>query len=162
VIIVFLDIDGVINIWRKPGKDPSGRFDQEALNNLKLILKAVPEALMVISSTWRFHYTLMELRGFFAEAGIDAERILDVTPDLRRTEGQIKHYPGKNEEIEAWLFQHPEVKRLAILDDVSMEDMVGFEDQFFQTRFEEGLKHYQSQRIIDHLRRIRSALSSDN
>lgn len=157
MIVIFLDIDGVINIWRKPGKDPSGRFDQEALDHLKLILEAVPEALIVISSTWRFHYTLVELREFFAEAGIKPERIFDVTPDLRRTEGQITHSAGKNEEIQSWLAQHPKVKNLAILDDVSQEDMVGLEDQFFQTSFEEGLRRDQCQRIIDHLRGIRSA-----
>jgi hypothetical protein len=151
--IIFLDIDGVINPWRAE-KDSSGRFGQKALENFKLILEAVPEAFIVISSTWRYHYTPSKIKEFFHEAGINPDRILDITPDLRYDEGMIRHYPGRNEEIEAWLNQHPGVGKFAIIDDVDIEEIEGLEEHFFQTEFERGLTHDQSLKIVDHLRSV--------
>ncbi|MCU0289943.1 MAG: HAD domain-containing protein [Acidobacteria bacterium] len=148
--IIFLDIDGVINPWRAE-KDSSGRFGQEALENFKLILDAVPDALIVITSTWRFHFTFPEIKEFFDQAGINSGRILDIVPDLRRDSGSTRYYPGRDEEIKAWLEQHPEVEKFAILDDVDLEQMEGLEEHFFQTEFEEGLTHEQSLKIIKHL-----------
>ena len=65
----------------------------------------------------------------------------------------IRHYPGWNEEILAWLDQHPEVENFVIIDDVDQEQMEGMEEHFFQTKFEEGLLREQSLKIIDHLTR---------
>jgi hypothetical protein len=64
-----------------------------------------------------------------------------------------RHYPGRYEEIYAWLAQHPDVKQFAILDDVGLEQMAGLEDDFFQTEFDEGLRYEQSLNIIKHLTR---------
>ena len=150
MVIIFLDIDGVINPWKESKRDPSGRFGREALENLGHILDAIPEASIVISSTWRFHHTLSELKAFFGEAGIHPGRILDVTPDLGR-EGMSRYAFGKNEEIQAWLDQHPQVVKMVILDDVSTEQMEGLEEHFFQTEFEEGLTREQSLKIINYL-----------
>jgi hypothetical protein len=150
--IIFLDIDGVINPWMSE-KGPGGKFGKQALENFKLILEAVQEAYVVITSTWRDHYTLSQMKVFFKEAGIEPNRILDITPDLRRVEGMIRHYPGRNEEILAWLDQHPEVENFVIIDDVDQEQMEGMEEHFFQTKFEEGLLREQSLKIIDHLTR---------
>ncbi len=77
--------------------------------------------------------------------------ILDIVPDLRRDSGSTRYYPGRDEEIKAWLEQHPEVEKFAILDDVDLEQMEGLEEHFFQTEFEEGLTHEQSLKIIKHL-----------
>ncbi len=149
--IIFLDIDGVINPWRTPEKDSSGRFGRVALDNFKQILDAVPDVLIVITSTWRLQLSLSELQAIFNEAGIPPGRILDVAPDLRRTEGMIRHDAGRNEEIQAWLDSHPPVEKFAILDDVHEEQIEGFEEHFFQTVFEEGLTHEHTLKIIDHL-----------
>jgi len=116
-------------------------------------LEAVPEVGIVISSTWRLFDRLAELKAYFEEAGINPERIWDVTPDLRRDEGWIRHYPGRNEEIEAWLSQHPQVSRIAIIDDIHLEQMEGLEEDFFQTVFEVGLTHEHREKIIAHLKR---------
>jgi hypothetical protein len=148
--IIFLDIDGVINPWRCE-KDSSGRFGKIALENFNLILETAPETSVVITSTWRYHYTLSQLKKFFNEAGLNPDRIFDITPDLRRDEGMIKHYPGRDEEIKAWLNIHPEVEKFAIIDDVDREQMEGLEDHFFRTEFDQGLTREQSLKIIDHL-----------
>ncbi len=149
--IIFLDIDGVINPWRTPEKDSSGRFGREAMENFIRILDAAPDASIVITSTWRRHHSLSELKSIFGEAGIQPGRILDVTPDLRYTEGMIRHDVDRSDEIQAWLDQHPGVEVFAILDDVHQEQMEGFEEHFFQTEFEEGLTHKHATRIIDRL-----------
>jgi hypothetical protein len=120
--IIFLDIDGVINPWMSE-KDSSGRFGQRDLENFKIILVTVLEASVVITSTWRNHYTLSEIKEFFNEVGINPNRILDVTHDLRCDEGMIQHYPGRNEEIQAWIDLHPEVGKFAVIDDVEREQI---------------------------------------
>ena len=150
--VIFLDIDGVINVWRGSKKDLSGRFEQKPLENLKLILDAVPETQIVISSTWRLSDTLSELKAYFGEAGIDPERVLDVTPDLRRDEGQIVCSPDKGDEIEAWCQAKGSVAKMVIIDDVDVEQMAGLEEHFFQTKFEQGLTREQSLKIINHLK----------
>jgi hypothetical protein len=148
--IIFLDIDGVINPWRSE-RDSSGRFGQKALENFKLIMDTVTDTFVVITSSWRYHYTLPEMKEFFDQAGISPGRIVDITPDLRRDEGMIKYDPGRNEEIQAWLDQHPDVEKFAIIDDVDFEQMESLEEYFFQTKFEEGLTLDQSLKIINHL-----------
>jgi hypothetical protein len=148
--IIFLDIDGVLNPLTSK-RDTSGRFGRQAFENFRLILDKLPEASVVITSTWRYHYTLPEMKEYFREVGIDPRRIVDMAPDLRPNDGMIRHYPGRDEEIHAWLAQHPDIENFAILDDVDLEQMAGLEDDFFQTEFDEGLRYEQSLNIIDHL-----------
>jgi hypothetical protein len=150
--IIFLDIDGVLNPLTAK-RDASGRFGHRAFENFRLILDKLPEASVVITSTWRYEYTLPEMKAYFREVGIDPHRIVDMTPDLRCDDGMIRHYPTRDEEIRAWLGQHPGVEQFAILDDVGPEQMTGLEDDFFQTEFDEGLRYEQSLNIIKHLTR---------
>jgi len=150
--IIFLDIDGVLNSLTSK-RDTSGRFGHRAFENFRLILDRLPEAAVVVTSTWRYEYTLPEMKAYFREVGIDPRRIMDMTPDLRRDDSMICHYPTRNEEIFAWLAQHPDVTQFAILDDVDLEHMAGLEDHFFRTEFDEGLRYKQSLNIINHLTR---------
>ncbi len=152
--IIFLDIDGVINPWSGGGErhERIGRFGKVAVESLNLILEAVPEVSIVISSTWRLDRTLPEMKEIFSESGINPDRLVDVTPDLRRYEGNIRHDPGRNEEIQAWLDQHPEVEKFAVIDDVDYEQMEGLEEHFFQTVFEVGLLLEHTGKIINHLK----------
>ena len=150
--IIFLDIDGVLNSLTSK-RDTSGRFGRQAFENFKLILGKLPDTVVVVTSLWRYHYTLPEMKEYFHEVGVDPHRIVDMAPDLRRNDGVICDYPGRGEEIRAWLAQHPDVDRFAILDDVDLAQMAGLEEHFFQTEFDEGLLYEQSLNIIDHLRR---------
>jgi HAD domain in Swiss Army Knife RNA repair proteins len=148
--IIFLDIDGVINPW-KAERDASGKFGKTALDNFKMILEMVPDSFVVISSTWRYHYSLSEIQQFFADAGIAPDRITGVVPDLRYTEGMVKHYPDLKDEVQAWLINNAEVDRFVIIDDVDSEQIEGMESHFFQTIFETGLTYEQSLVIIQRL-----------
>ncbi|MDE6338813.1 MAG: hypothetical protein K2K97_03370 [Muribaculaceae bacterium] len=69
--VIFLDFDGVLNteqyqarlaVEGKPTKDAWGPlFDPRAVGNLKKIIDAT-DAEIVISSSWRYLYTLGSLR----------------------------------------------------------------------------------------------------
>lgn len=62
--VIFLDFDGVLNtlkyqeFLKKEGKKTQDElcplFDPEAVNNLKVIVDAVPTANIVINSTWKY------------------------------------------------------------------------------------------------------------
>ena len=81
--------------------------------------------------------------------------LLDKTPDIE-WDGVPKFARGhwwsnhemRGDEINAWLSEHPEVTKYAILDDES--DF--YDDQpLFQTTFETGLTDEIAQKVIDHL-----------
>ena len=87
--IIFLDFDGVLH------PDGIAKFSQ--LPILERFLSALPEAEIVISSTWREDHTLEELRGFFSP---DLQsRIIGVTPSLE--DGY--ETGGRQKEIESYL-----------------------------------------------------------
>ena len=136
--ILFLDFDGVLNTdsyqvylraHGKAGWDDHGQlFDPEAVGNLKLILDAIPDVRIVVSSSWKVH-GLDELRQMWKERILPGE-LYDVTPDMlceelltldlsdpnvmTKLEGL-----GKGREISDWLEQHTDGEcRYAILDDV--------------------------------------------
>jgi hypothetical protein len=70
--IIFLDFDGVLH------PDGVGKFSQLPL--FERFLSEMPEAEVVISSTWREDHTLDELRRFFSPSL--QHRISGVTPSL--------------------------------------------------------------------------------
>jgi hypothetical protein len=119
--VIFLDIDGVLN--RSPSDARSNEHDvaTELLARLKTLVTSA-NARVILASTWR-HETggLRKAR----EAGIPFE---DVLPDLR------PHSRGM--EVKAWLADHPNVERFAIIDD----DDDGYEDMpLFQPNPYKGL-----------------------
>lgn len=119
--ILFLDFDGVLNSvgfytarqQRPPISMPRNRHDDldpEALARLKRIMEAVPDANIVVSSTWRLNTPVSDLRALLSPFGIDPKRIIDKTP---RFPGEIR---GK--EVAAWLAYRPDDDtRFVILDD---------------------------------------------
>lgn len=70
--IIFLDFDGVLH--------PDGVAKFSRLPVLELFLSEMPEAEIVVSSTWREDHTLEQLRGFFSPHL--RSRISGVTPSL--------------------------------------------------------------------------------
>jgi hypothetical protein len=71
-------------------------------------------------------------------------RLLDKTPWLRGCRG---------DEIKAWLSEHPEVDKYAILDDDS--DMLDEQlPNFFKTTFQDGLTDDIAEKVTEHLGRI--------
>jgi len=109
--VVMLDFDGVINrvddigyYLGSFGEPPIDRVLARRVGNLVNEL----DASVVVSSDWRRHYTLDELRQFLGDYGsIPSKRVIDTT-EIGRIRG---------EEIANWLNDRDKPVRLAILDD---------------------------------------------
>jgi hypothetical protein len=93
-VILFLDIDGVLH---PDPPQPDQRL--RSLPRLVEVLRDFPQVEVVISSLWREHFTLDQLRDLFpAEI---RSRIIDVTPIAERVDGWL---PARREgEILEWL-----------------------------------------------------------
>jgi hypothetical protein len=102
-VILFLDIDGVLHPRPIPGRP--GQTDLfSALHLLEDVLRQVPDVEVVISSSWREHYPLDEMREFFSEDL--RERIVGVTPrpPLAAGPGELSDYP-RHAECAEWMAQ---------------------------------------------------------
>lgn len=129
--IIFLDIDGVMATSNDYGKNRdnkwnSYRFDQKCVDVLNFILKETG-AEIILSSDWRHHYTLLEMREIFAHNGVIRGPI-GFTPSLKSyTSNNLEG--GRVEEIRNWLKHHAwkdDVKWVAV-DDLDLgEDWVYF------------------------------------
>ena len=100
--VLFLDIDGVLNSHTTARKHGSYCIDSVLAERFKALVKAT-SATVVLSSTHRLY---AETRCGVLAAGILFE---SCTPDLPPQ--------TRADEIRAWLQEHPEVKRYAVLDD---------------------------------------------
>jgi hypothetical protein len=112
--IIFLDFDGVLRV--RPNPRAQREWSRQACENLQELLKAVPDANLVISSSWRENRPLPELRAILAAAGIDPTCIVGTTP--KRLDG------CRVSEIRDWLEQNPTHHHVA-LDDNPMPPAVG-------------------------------------
>ena len=136
--VLFLDIDGVVNchstIQRHRGLVG---IDPRLALLVRRITLAVAELKVVLSSSWR---NFPDGRRAVEDEVVP---IFDITPRLKGIRG---------DEIKAWLDQHPEVRKYAIIDD-SMEFLR--EEQIphlFLTTWETGITEEIVGRIIDHFR----------
>ncbi len=102
--ILFLDFDGVLH------PHTSGTCRHIPL--LEDFLRKHPRVQVVISSTWRFQYSLQELKEWFSEDLWD--RIIDVTPEAAAGPGSRQH------EIELWLREHPALHWVALDDEAAL------------------------------------------
>lgn len=108
--IIFLDIDGVLNVNRPERDDYGSLFHDEFVENLRKIIDATG-AKIVISSTWRMSgYKIM--KEMWASRKLPG-KIFDITPyHISRHRGQ---------EIQDWIDCsdefHEGIDRYVILDD---------------------------------------------
>jgi hypothetical protein len=101
--VIFLDIDGVLNSKKTPNPRKLPYIvDPKLLQRLERLLQRTG-AKVVLTSTWRY-----DPAGLFAAThwGIP---FIDAVPDM-------PHRP-RRDEILAWLKDHAEVHRFAVLDD---------------------------------------------
>lgn len=93
-VVVFLDFDGVLH--------PMPSWQHEVLQQMPVladVLRQFPGVEVVISSSWREHYSLEEMKEFFAE---DIRHlVVGVTPVLRQGDASTPF--ERQREIEAWL-----------------------------------------------------------
>lgn len=140
--VLFLDIDGVVNCATtcQRHRGAIGIDPYMALLVGRIIIAT--EAKIVLSSSWRFMTDGKE------EVERQVMPIFDITPRHPKIGGAETMERGY--EIKAWLDEHPEVNRYAILDDDS--DML--EEQlphFFKTTWEKGITEEIAEKVIKHL-----------
>ena len=140
--VIFLDHDGVVCLSTEWGgrskkklkylKEYPGtekvpvefrldNFNKKAVDILNDILKQTG-AEIVVSSDWKGHATLEELKEMYIKYGVIKSPI-DVTPN---------HYFGRYElemtrcsEIKDWLEEHPEVTHWVAVDDLDLSEKFG-------------------------------------
>lgn len=133
--VLFLDFDGVLNTekyqaeLRAAGKscwdDFGQQFDPEAVENLKMVLDAVPNVLLVINSSWKLEgLNLMKALWKGRELPGSIHSITpDYVPDLLSIDLEsyenIALLAGKGNEVKQWLSNNaPEGCAYVIFDDV--------------------------------------------
>ena len=120
--IIFLDIDGVLfAFW-------GYKFSPAACNNLNVLLEKEPEAMIVISSSWR-HLGLDQVKKTLAANNIDSNRAIDITGN---------ETGGRGVQIQAWLDRHPEVTNFVVIDD-EISEMSNIMDHVVKTNSYSGL-----------------------
>ena len=134
--LLFLDIDGVLNISAKQPK-----YTEEVSENLIKILKET-DCGVVISSSWRLSMAIEDLieyiETFFR---IDDFRnyFVDVTPSLNSQRGL---------EIMRWIETNKFDGKFAILDDYPVNEFIGVHKNFIKTYFPTGITDDIAQKTI--------------
>lgn len=135
--IIFLDVDGVLNVW-----DDDSDLHLDKLDLLRTIIKQT-DAMIVLSSTWRlFSKNFRRLEHNLANFGMI---IHSVTPNLNKP---------RQEEIAEWLSTNEidlSSSKIAIIDDDSDACLIGENINFFQTDWKKGLNKTIADNIIGFL-----------
>lgn len=116
--IIFLDIDGVLNVYCE-GRDVFGcTFHKHFEDNLRWIIEQTG-AKIVISSTWRYS-GLNVMKEMWISRGLPGE-VIDITPDLikfvEHDEDDFYASVDRGEEIQKWLDDHNNIESYVIIDD---------------------------------------------
>jgi len=120
--VIFLDIDGVINITKEDnGVDEYGQiFNKKFVSNLRYIIEHTG-AKIVISSTWRSS-GLQIMKEMWIKRGLPGE-VIGITPDeidvVESGEYGCEYYDlvKRGHEIQYYIDSH-NIKNYVILDDV--------------------------------------------
>ncbi len=99
--IIFLDIDGVLNVINQERDNYGHLFHDEFVENLNMIIQAVPEAKIVISSTWR-HSGLKVMQEMWSHRSLPGE-VIDTTPGIFGHKTDVKFFNSYKD-------QHPTPK----------------------------------------------------
>jgi len=109
--IIFLDFDGCLTPYGKTHMmlHQGVEFDKKPCANLNRILTEVPDAKIVVSSSWRIH-GLQVVRDVLAKNGIDPNKVIDITG---REMGERGH------QCVSWIQRNPGVESFIAIDDES-------------------------------------------
>lgn len=153
--IIFLDIDGVLNVIGQGHDDYGQLFHQHFMDNLKKIIDET-NAKIVVSSSWR-RLGLKKMQDMWKDRQLAGE-VIDVTPSLYLNKGGgVQFYNGKLQrhptekihgyaiprgcEIEYWLKSEKDkydIESYVILDD-DTDMLFNQKDRFVQCS--ENLAH---------------------
>jgi hypothetical protein len=115
--IIFLDIDGVLNVIPQGFDDYGAKFHKDFEHNLKWIIEQT-EAKIVISSTWRMS-GLKVMREMWEKRGLAGE-VIDITPTevdvVERGTCEFYDLVDRGHEIQQWIDDN-NVKCYCIIDD---------------------------------------------
>ena len=152
--IIFLDIDGVLNsnkylsdvvaLCHKEGRvqQPIDHLDPAAIELLNGVVAATG-AVIVLSTTWRLLFGIMECKEMLYKKGLVA-KIRGMTPDLPR-----KHFSApraRGDEIQAWLRSYDEDVDFVVVDDDN-DAGAGHTHRFVKTR--DGLTQEHCRRMVE-------------
>lgn len=127
---LFLDIDGVLavpsakQVRRKHWYDESTYPFTPACVKLLNALLRTTGAEIVLSSTWRLHYTLPELDAIFRWNGA-IRTPMDITPEMGNRDVEIRHF-----------VQEHQIQQFLIIDDLPL---TCYPDRFVQTNSHRGI-----------------------
>ena len=128
--IIFLDFDGVMvsydSEWDRELNCHA--FSPDCVNVLNEIIRH-SNAQIVISSSWRYGWTLAELNERMRTFGV-IQNAIDITP--------AKPSSTRYHEIHLWLKNNPQIKHFVVLDDD--EEARWFEARWIHTRLRDGLQ----------------------
>ena len=127
--VIFLDVDGVLNSKEFFKNNQNEVVDRTNVKTIRNIIDKTG-AIIVMSSGWKLwfdenmmpkHQYSQVLYDIFCEFGIG---FFDKTPDFSTEEIRItKTFSHvKAEEIIAWLGEHKDVSRYAVLDDLDLRN----------------------------------------
>lgn len=83
--IIFLDIDGVLNVYPNGRDEYGAKFHSHFEDNLRFIIEKT-QAKIVISSTWRMN-GLREMKAMWQDRDLPGE-VIDVTPVFNTERGE--------------------------------------------------------------------------
>lgn len=143
--VIFIGIDGVLNTDSKPCYYGCSLIDQDLVAILKSVVSRTKSEI-VLSSTWR----LCKENRQTVKIALKKKNLkfIDYTPQLPPKRHQF--WINRADEIKAWLKEHPQVKKFAILDE-NFDAGVGFKENFFQTDSTFGLTEEMAAKIVEHL-----------
>ena len=118
--IIFLDIDGVLNVIPQGFDKYGSKFHKHFENNLKYLVEKT-EAKIVISSTWRMS-GLIAMQNMWLDRDLAGE-VIDVTPTARYMESYEIDGFERGYEIQHWLDRNPTKCYVIIDDDTDMLDV---------------------------------------
>lgn len=116
--IIFLDIDGVLNVYCE-GRDVFGcTFHKHFEDNLRWIIEQTG-AKIVISSTWRYS-GLKVMQEMWISRDLAGE-VIDITPNevdvVKRGTCEFYDLVERGHEIQQWLDDRTDVDSYVIIDD---------------------------------------------
>lgn len=117
--VIFLDIDGVLNVYPQGHDDYGAIFHQHFIDNLAHLINSTG-AKIVISSTWRYS-GLDVMKEMWEKRNMPGE-VIDVTTFTWEPEEEDMDFYERAErgnEIQVWINEHPELTSYVILDDDS-------------------------------------------
>lgn len=142
--VLFLDIDGVCNCQDTFTKDPKAYFPLDAyMCFLVGRIEMSTCCKVVLSSSWRH-----------SEESVEHIK-KRIVPIFDKTPRNPIDKTKRGYEIQAWLDNHPEVTRYAILDDDDDDMLEEQMPNFFKTSFTgEGLTTEIAEKVIKHLNAV--------